>query len=167
MNQPRSKLRNNIVFAIFLFLFLFCLLIIRLFLQPYFVVGVIDGDTIKVLIGPKVQTVRLLGIDTPEVSTPFTKEECFGKEASFETKKLLLNKTVFLLKDRKAPEKDQYGRILRYVFLSDGTFINAKLIKEGYAFLDIYQPIEFARYFAQLEQEAKNNKLGLWKNCSF
>ena len=130
---------------------------------------IIDGDTIAIRSGEQSVLVRFLGINTPEKENKYRHEECFGPEASRETEKLLDHKKVYLLPDSAAPNKGKYGRLLRYVFLPDGTFINALLIKEGYAFAYIYdnENLEFARYFEELEKEAKNSKLGLWGKCNY
>lgn len=137
------------------------------FSQPFRVLQVIDGDTILVQIGFRKEMIRLLGVDTPEIKSPYTEEECFGKEASKKTKDLLLKQRVYLLKDKNAPNRDKYGRLLRYVFLEDGKFVNAELIKGGYAFLYILEPLEFGDYFQYLEEKAKEQKAGLWGSCSF
>ena len=142
----------------------------RLSGQTYKVAEVIDGDTIRVEVGGKVETIRLLGINTPEVENPYRHQECFGPEASKETKKLLTGKRVYLLPDPASPNRGRYNRLLRYVFLPDGEFINADLIKGGYAFEYIYdhQPIQFKNYFNFLEEEARRKRLGLWSNeCNY
>jgi len=128
----------------------------------YRVVEVIDGDTVKVEMNGQIEIVRLLGIDTPEVSTQYTSEECYGKEASEKTKELLENKEIYLIPDPQSLDRDTYGRLLRYVFLPDGAFINAELIKEGYAFNYIYGPFQFMEHFDYLEKQAKESRLGLW-----
>jgi endonuclease YncB( thermonuclease family) len=134
----------------------------------YQVVEVIDGDTIKAKIGDKAETIRLLGINTPEVENPYRHQECFGPEASKKTKKLLTGKKVYLLPDPKAPNRGKYNRLLRYIFLPNGEFVNAELIRDGYAFKYIYQPIQFMDYFNFLEQEARENRLGLWSGkCDY
>jgi micrococcal nuclease len=134
----------------------------------YVVAEVIDGDTIRVEMNNKAETVRLLGINTPEVSNPYKPEECFGKEASEKVKELLTNKEVYLIPDLQSPDRDKYDRLLRYVFLPDGKFINADLIKEGYAFNYIYEPFQFMKQFDYLEKQAKENRLGLWSNkCNY
>ena len=138
--------------------------------QPYQVVNVIDGDTIQVKIGNKVETVRLLGINTPEVENPYRHQECFGPEASKETKELLTGKEVYLLPDPQAPNRGKYNRLLRYVFLPNGEFINAELVKQGYAFEYTYdsQPFQFIKYFNYLENQARKKKLGLWsEKCNY
>lgn len=130
---------------------------------------VIDGDTISVKNGDRSVLVRFLGINTPEKENKYRHQECFGPEASKETEKLLNNKKVYLLPDPNAPDKGKYGRLLRYVFLPDGTFINALLIKKGYAFAYIYddENLEFNRYFEELEKGAKSQNLGLWGKCNY
>ena len=138
--------------------------------QTYRVVKVIDGDTIKAEIGKKIETIRLLGINTPEVENPYRHQECFGPEASKETKKLLTGKRVYLLPDPASPNRGKYNRLLRYVFLPNGEFVNAELIKNGYAFAYIYdhQSIQFESYFNFLEEEAKKKRFGLWsEKCNY
>ncbi|HPM08649.1 MAG TPA: thermonuclease family protein [Candidatus Pacearchaeota archaeon] len=125
---------------------------------------VIDGDTIKVLIAGKTETVRLIGIDTPEV---YKNPECYGKEASDYVKKILTDKYVYLSSDTKVGDRDEYGRILRYVFLPDYSLLNAKLVGQGYAFNFIYSEFFLMKYFSDLEQQAKKNKIGLWGICDF
>ena len=142
----------------------------RLSDQTYRVVEVIDGDTIRAEIGDKIEIVRLLGINTPEVENPYRHQECFGPEASEETKKLLTGKRVYLLPDPASPNRGKYNRLLRYIFLPNGEFINADLVKNGYAFEYIYhrQSIQFEEYFNFLEQKAKQKRLGLWSNkCNY
>ena len=162
---PKLRL-NKIFFLVCSFSFFFLgYLLAREFLPPFRVVGVVDGDTIIVRIGFQKELVRLLGIDTPEVQSPYTKEECFGKEASEKPKSLLEKQSVYLLKDAQSQDRDKYQRLLRYVFLEDGTFVNAKLLREGYATAYIIEPIEFGSYFEKLNHEAKEAKKGLWKVC--
>lgn len=136
--------------------------------QPYPVVEVVDGDTIRVKIGRKIEVVRLIGINTPEVENIYRHQECFGPEASKETKKLLTGKKVFLLPDPQVANRDKYKRLLRYVFLENGEFINAKLVKEGYAFNYFYQPFQFINYFGYLEKKAREKRIGLWgSQCDY
>ncbi len=130
----------------------------------YRVVRVIDGDTIKVDIAGEIETVRLIGIDTPELAGPDNpKGDYFGLEAAQYAKQLLDNRPVYLIPDPMQSDRDKYGRLLRYVFLEDGTLVNAKLIAEGYAYNYIYEPFQFMKQFDYLEKQAKENQLGLWK----
>ena len=138
------------------------------FIQPYRVVKVVDGDTLIAKIGKKTELVRFLGINTPEVENPYRHQECFGPQASVETKKLLTGKRVYLLADPEAPNRGKYHRLLRYVFLPNGEFVNAELVKKGYAFSYIYQPIQFEDYFNYLQANARKNRLGLWSDkCNY
>lgn len=129
------------------------------------VTKVVDGDTI-IIEGN--QTVRFIGIDTPETVDPRRPVGCFGKEASNETKNLLNEKEVILQKD--VSETDKYGRLLRYVFLplENGTilFVNDYLVREGFATVYTYPPdVKYNEQFRQAEREAKENKRGLWGRC--
>lgn len=130
-----------------------------------FVAKVIDGDTIELESG---QAVRLLGIDAPETKDPRKSVECFGKQASSETKKLLNRKSVILEKD--ITEKDKYRRLLRYVFLplSSGQtlFVNDYLIREGFAKVLMIPPdVKYAEQFLEAQREAREEKRGLWGSC--
>jgi micrococcal nuclease len=135
--------------------------------QLYKVTKVVDGDTIHIEGG---QTVRLIGIDTPETVDPRRPVQCFGKEASDKAKELLLNKQVTLEKD--ISETDRYGRLLRYVYLFDATnsaqtvFINEALVKEGYAYASAYPPdIKYQEQLQKAQKEARENRRGLWSMC--
>lgn len=131
----------------------------------YRVVEVIDGDTIKVDIGEKIETVRLIGMDTPEIANPHSsREDYFGPEAAQYAKQLLENQSVYLIPDPMQSNRDKYDRLLRYVFLEDGTLINAKLVADGYAYNYIYEPFQFMKQFDYLEKQAKENQLGLWSD---
>lgn len=121
---------------------------------PYTVTRVIDGDTIK--LDEFEDSVRYIGIDTPE-----TVEPC-GPEATEFNKGLVEGKEVMLEFD--VERTDQYGRILAYVYLTDDTFVNAELVKQGYAVAYTVPPnVKYAEEFAELENEAREAKRGcLW-----
>ncbi|MBI4159234.1 thermonuclease family protein [Candidatus Woesearchaeota archaeon] len=115
------------------------------------VVEVIDGDTFELDNGIHV---RMLGINTPEVN------EDYYQEAKDELKKLILNKTVLLVRDKQ--DKDKYGRDLRYVYV-DNLFANSYLVENGYAkTLSIEPNTKYTEEFAFLEREAIDNSKGLW-----
>lgn len=129
---------------------------------------VTDGDTIKVKIKGKNYIVRLIGTDTPETKDPRKAVQCFGKEASAYTKKMLLNQTVTLESDPAPGNKDIYGRLLRYVFLADGTNFDRQLIADGYAYEYTYKS-QLYRYrddFKLAQKDARENKLGLWADSA-
>ena len=122
------------------------------------VARVIDGDTIELENGEKL---RYIGINTPESVDPRRKVECFGKESAAFNKNLVEGKRVRLEKD--ISERDKYGRLLRFVFLEDGTLVNEVLVREGYAHASPYTPdISRKDFFREAESDAKSNHRGLW-----
>ncbi len=129
------------------------------------VMRIIDGDTIQVRINNSPELVRLIGIDTPEISGPYTEEECFGPEASERVTELLKGEYVVLLKDPHTEDRDQYDRLLRYVFTKEGENINALLLEEGYAHYFPYESFAFQDHFETLETQAQTQNLGLWSTC--
>jgi endonuclease YncB( thermonuclease family) len=137
--------------------------------QPglYQVIEVVDGDTIVVKdsLGKK-ETVRFLGMDTPEVKDPRKSVQCFGKAASAKTHSLLDGKNVRLVADPTDSDRDKYHRLLRYVYLPDGTFVNLELVKQGYAFAYVVFPIEKLEEFKAAELEARAANRGLWGGCT-
>ncbi len=131
--------------------------------QQVTVTKVVDGDTIQVVVGDKKETIRLIGVDTPETVDPRKKVQCFGKEASNFTKQLLANKTVFLETDPTQGDRDKYQRLLAYVFLQDGTNFNTLLLQEGYAHEYTYDlPYKYQAEFKEAELQAQTNKKGFW-----
>lgn len=129
----------------------------------YNVSSVIDGDTIQVVIDNKKETIRLIGIDSPETVDPRRPVQCFGKEASAKAKSLLSGKSVRLESDPTQGERDKYQRLLRYVFLENRTNFNKLMISEGYAHEYTYNiPYKYQSEFKQAQKEAEENKRGLW-----
>lgn len=130
----------------------------------YKVIEVVDGDTIKVLKDNQEYTLRLIGMDTPETKDPRKTVQCFGKEASDKAKSLLSNQYVKLEADIKSGELDKYQRLLRYVFLIDGTNYNEYMIKNGYAHEYTYNNVsyKYQKDFKEAELYAKTNLLGFW-----
>ncbi len=119
---------------------------------------VVDGDTFVLENGERV---RLIGVDTPETVHPSKPVQYFGKEASAFTKNLIEGKQVRLEYD--VQKQDRYGRLLAYVYLPDGTFVNAELVKQGYAQVSTYPPnVKYVDLFARLQREARENNRGLW-----
>jgi endonuclease YncB( thermonuclease family) len=128
---------------------------------PARVVEVVDGDTIHVEIGGETYSVRYIGIDTPETVHPTEPVGWMGPEASEANRNLVGGKTVYLEKD--VSETDKYGRLLRYVFLDDGTFVNAELVRLGYAQVSTYPPdVKYQDLFLEMQQEARDAGRGLW-----
>jgi micrococcal nuclease len=128
------------------------------------VTNVVDGDTIDVMIGGQELRVRYIGIDTPETVDPRQPVECFGREASERNRQLVEGKSVGL--ERDVSETDQYGRLLRYVWV-DGQMVNAALVEEGYATATTYPPdVRYAALFGDLEARARDAGRGLWSACA-
>ncbi len=118
----------------------------------------IDGDTIELESGEKV---RYIGVNAPESVKPNWPVECFGHEASAYDKQLVEGKRVRLTKD--VSDRDKYGRLLRFVYLEDGTFVNDQLVREGYAFVSTFPPdVAKADEFKQAQAEARTAQRGLW-----
>jgi micrococcal nuclease len=126
----------------------------------------VDGDTIDVVLGGKAETVRFIGIDTPETHDPRKPVQCFGEVAAARTKALLEGKDVRLEADPTNSDRDKYGRLLRYVYLPNGTLVNAQLIREGYAFAYTVFPFIRLDEFQGLETAARQDNVGLWKGCN-
>jgi micrococcal nuclease len=115
------------------------------------VAEVVDGDTVQLLDG---RTVRYLGIDTPEAG------EAYFAEATARNRELVEGKVVELQAGRD--DTDKYGRLLRYVY-SDGVFVNAELVAQGYAKAYIFDPHgRYSQVLVQMEQYAKMGKRGVW-----
>lgn len=132
----------------------------------YTVVRVIDGDTLRVTPNPapgapKGDRIRLLGVDTPETVHPQRPVEYFGREASAFTRRLCEGRRVRLAFD-PAAGRDPYGRTLAYVYLEDGTFVNAEIIRQGYGHAYTRYPIAYLEEFRALEREARGARRGLW-----
>jgi len=129
--------------------------------------NIVDGDTIDIDIpdGRYEQSrLRLWGVDTPEVSGKGRREMHFGPQASQFTTKKLLNKEVYieLAADRT---RDIFGRVLAYVYLQEsGELFNALIIEQGYAYADTRFDHPKMGLFVQLEEEARQESRGLWKN---
>jgi micrococcal nuclease len=122
---------------------------------------VVDGDTIELSTGEKI---RYIGINTPETVDPRRGVQCFGHEASAFNKKFVEGKRVRLEAD--VTDKDKYGRLLRYVYLEDGTFVNLALVEQGYADVYTYPPnVRYSAQFRAAALSARHANLGLWGAC--
>ena len=127
-----------------------------------YVEKVFDGDTILVESGGRNYKVRLLGVDTPEVDGPYTRQEPFGPQASAMTKSLALGKRVKLVYGGK-DIMDKHGRLLAYVILPDGRDLNMILIREGLA--EAFHSTKYTnkKLYHKLEKEAREAGKGLWR----
>lgn len=160
---------KKLLFLVFLIILAYG---INLFLSPslgqfeaYTVTKVSDGDTIWA----NNEKIRIIGVNTPEIKN----KEKFSNEAKDLTKSLVLNKKVYLEKDLE--ERDQYNRLLRYVWLREPEKINREeiekntiegiLLSKGYARVYTFKPnTKYRKYFKEIEDKAKKEKVGMWKN---
>ena len=148
----------KIINCSYLFLFLITLSVINTYASDFRTVKrVIDGDTIVLEYGERV---RLIGVDTPETVHPNKPVQYFGKEASKFTKDMVEGKNVRLEYDWQ--RKDRYGRTLAYVYLLDGIFVNAEIIKQGFGFAYTKYPFKYMDEFKDYEKNARKAGKGLW-----
>lgn len=128
--------------------------------KTYIIERVIDGDTIELENGKEV---RYIGIDTPETKHPNKEVECYGKKATEKNKELVEGKEIKMKK--VISETDQYGRLLRYVWIED-TFVNDYLVKQGFAKASTYPPdTKYAEQFKKAQRQAREKERGLWEKC--
>ncbi len=126
------------------------------------VTKVIDGDTIELEDGERL---RYIGIDTPEKNDPRKPVQCFADKATQKNITLVEGKKIKFYKD--VAVRDKYQRLLGYVYLEDGTFINLELVKTGFAFSYPYPPdISKQEEFNKAQSVARENNLGLWSGCT-
>jgi micrococcal nuclease len=129
------------------------------------VTRVVDGDTIHVRLGGREETVRYIGMDTPETVKPNTPVQCFGRAASAANHRLVAGARVELRLD--AEPRDRYGRLLAYVYRrGDGLFVNGALVRDGFAtILTILPNVSHAADLRALERRARAGRRGLWATC--
>jgi endonuclease YncB( thermonuclease family) len=135
--------------------------------QPglYRVIKFDDGDTIAVDMNGQTETIRFIGVDTPETHDPRKPVQCYGPEAAAYTRATIGNQRVRLASDPLSSNRDRYDRLLRYVYLADGTLLNEQLIKTGHGFAYTYFPFTKSALFTKDEIVAQRNKIGVWKFC--
>lgn len=153
--------------------------------ETAYVVRVIDGDTIEVFTPNGVkEKVRYIGVNAPESADPVKSPQnggaasafnrvnprrvaqCFGREAAERNYELVAGRMVRLARD--VNNRDKYGRLLRYVYLTDTarTFVNLEIVRQGYAAVATYPPdIKYASEFLAAEREARVADRGLWGGC--
>lgn len=119
---------------------------------------VIDGDTVVLATQERI---RYIGVDTPEMHHPKKPVEAYAREAKEFNRRLVEGKAIRLEFD--VERHDKYGRLLAYVYLEDGTFVNAELIRQGYAqILTIPPNVKYADLFLKHQREAREAGRGLW-----
>lgn len=136
---------------------------------PYEVVRVVDGDTMMINIEGTETKVRLIGVDTPEsVATGENEHKnCEeGKTASNYTKSLIEGNKVYIEYD--IDPDDDYGRVLAYVYLPDGSMLNKVLLEKGYARMMTIQPnVRYVDDFLTIQTQARESKVGFWDGFEF
>lgn len=132
---------------------------------PYRVISVTDGDTLHVEIDGVNETIRVLGIDTPETKYSSRGEECFGAEASVYAKTLLEGSEVTLKQDSSQDSRDKYNRFLAYVGLADGRDFGQVMIADGYAYEYTFKRKVYEKQavYREAQLRAQEEGLGLWE----
>ena len=124
------------------------------------VTRIVDGDTIHVDVGGRVEKVRYIGVNTPEVHHPRKGEEPGGRAAAAVNRELVSGRRVRLELD--AQVRDRHGRLLAYVWVAD-TMVNAELVRRGFAQVMTVPPnVRHQSLFLKLQREAREGGRGLW-----
>ena len=119
-----------------------------------------DGDTVVLTTG---QRVRYIGLNAPEIDHADQKAQPYGYQAISLNKDLVLSQKIRLEYD--VERFDRYGRTLAYVFLEDGTFLNARLLRAGLAFYLYHPPnLKYDQSLLKAQQTAMELKKGMWRN---
>lgn len=131
----------------------------------YSVISFDDGDTIVVDMQGRKEQIRFIGVDTPETKDPRKPVQCYGKEASSFTKQIIGEQPVRLEADPESTNRDRYDRLLRYVYLPNGTLLNQLLVSEGFGFAITGFPFTKMDEFVAAQNTAQLQKKGLWGQC--
>ena len=127
------------------------------------IVRIIDGDTVVIDRNNATETIRLIGVDTPELHHPTKPVQCFAREAAAYITSLLKDRSVRVVADPTQDSHDKYGRTLAYLYRDDGLFINKSLIEEGYGYEYTYEvPYVYQKEFKAAQTDAREQQKGLW-----
>ncbi|MBP9852932.1 MAG: micrococcal nuclease [Patescibacteria group bacterium] len=124
-----------------------------------------DGDTVTVDMGGTIETVRFIGVDTPETHKENTPVQCYGSEASAYTRQRIGQGKIRLKADRLTTNRDRYDRLLRYVMVDGSTDLGYELVSKGYAFAYAF-PFANSQKYARAMKDAQVAKRGLWGVCA-
>lgn len=133
------------------------------------VTRVVDGDTLKAQVAGRIETVRVIGLDTPESVKPGTPIECFALRATAEAKRRLpVGAAILLEPDPTQATRDRYGRLLAHVWLADGTLYAERMISGGFGIHYVYGgvPSIHADRLAAAEDAARTALRGLWSSST-
>lgn len=131
----------------------------------YAVKQFVDGDTVLIDMNGTEEKVRFIGIDTPETHKENTPVQCYGPAASAYTKNRIGSSRIRLVADELTTNRDRYDRLLRYIYLEDGTNLNLELVQKGYAFAYAF-PFAKSQQFHQAMKQSQTERAGLWGSCS-
>jgi micrococcal nuclease len=127
------------------------------------VIRVVDGDTIHVKLGDRVEKIRYIGVNTPEIHHPTRGEEPGGRAAAEMNRRLVGGQRVRLERDVRS--RDRHGRLLAYVWIGD-VMVNAELVRLGYAQVVTVPPnVRHQELFLKLQREAREAGRGLWRRA--
>ncbi len=135
--------------------------------RKFQVATVVDGDTLHLAApdqGRDTAKVRLLGIDAPEMGIGRNDRMYFAEEATAFARRLALGNEVGVYLDERAGSRDRYGRLLAYIELPDGKFLNEELLAEGCVYADQRFRHSYYQKYLQLEAAARSGTRGLWKS---
>ncbi len=130
------------------------------------VVRVVDGDTLKVRVDGRVETVRVLGIDTPESKRPGAPVECGSRRAGTELRRLVDGRAVELRGDSSQDAEDRFGRVLAYVSV-EGSDVGEAMVAAGWARPYVYRGVPFARVgtYRSAARDARRRSAGVYGAC--
>lgn len=126
---------------------------------PYvFVIKVHDGDTVSVMVDRKQEKIRLIGIDAPEMG-----QEPWGENAKIYLESLLDSSDWKIRPEYDIEKRDQYNRLLAYIWTKDNENVNLLMLKNGYAMLYTFPPnVKYIEEFRVAQKEAREKEVGIW-----
>lgn len=169
MNKLNKNVEDRLSYSLLGICILFIIILLCFFntyLQPQWfeVKNVIDGDTILLSNG---ESIRYLGIDAPETHHPSISEEVYGIEATEYNRKVLSGEKVKLERGDAGEDRDNHGRLLRFVYTESGKFVNYEMVLGGYAQVSYIPPeTKYWDILLEAQSSAKDNKKGIWADIS-
>ncbi len=133
------------------------------------VVRVVDGDTLHLGVadsGGEMTKVRLIGVDAPEMGSGERERMYYAQEATAAAGRLAMGQRVTVYLDQQAGSRDRYERLLAYIQLPDGRFLNEELLSQGFAYADLRFKHGYYQKYKQLEASARALKEGLWAHVT-
>ncbi len=137
--------------------------------RTFVVTRIVDGDTLHLDAadsGGQVTKVRLIGIDAPEIGTERGGPMYYADQTTAAMKSMALGKQVTVYLDPQAGNRDRYERLLAYIQLPDGRFLNEELLSQGFVYADLRFKHSYYHKYVQLETSARSLKEGLWAHVT-